>query len=135
MSVRGAYKRSPKLKGPGIPKEESVGEQTFLLHCRANKISVIDGLVMVMEYQFCERGWRFDFAWPWLKVAVEVEGGTMFGKSRHSRGAGFENDCSKYNRASIDGWIVLRYSTRMVISGIAINEVVEVLTASRKGEK
>lgn len=104
-----------------IPQALSVGEETFAMHCRAHELEPR------REFQFCERLWRFDFAWPDEKVAVEVEGGTAFGKSRHSQGAGFEKDAAKYNRAARDGWIVLRYSTRMVESGEAIYEVVSVL--------
>lgn len=110
-------------KQAGIPKPLSTGEETFAQHCQCYR------LTPEREHQFCSRGWRFDFAWPVKKVAVEVEGGTSFGKSRHSRGAGFERDCQKYNRAARDGWIVLRYSTAMVISGEAIDEVLEVLSA------
>jgi very-short-patch-repair endonuclease len=107
-----------------IPRILSEGEETFALHCQAYLHPVDQP---VREHQFCNRKWRFDFAWPSKKVAVEVEGGTSFGKSRHSKGAGFERDAEKYNRAAREGWIVLRYSTRMVIAGDAINEVVEVL--------
>lgn len=106
------------------PHALSIGEETFAMHCKA----VLTPLYQPdREFQFCERGWRFDFAWPWLKIAVEVEGGTSFGKSRHSRGAGFEQDAAKYNRAAIDGWRVLRYSTRMVCDGLAIDEVKRLL--------
>lgn len=104
-----------------IPQPLSPGEETFALHCRAHKLEP------EREVQFCERKWRFDFAWPEKKIAVEVEGGTNFGMSRHSKGEGFEKDAAKYNRAAREGWIVLRYSTRMVTDGRAINEVLEVL--------
>lgn len=105
-----------------IPNKLSVGEETFALHCQAHRLEP------VRELQFCERKWRFDFSWPDRKVAVEVEGGTNFGRSRHSKGKGFEQDAAKYNRAAREGWVVLRFSTRMVTSGEAINEVLEVLS-------
>jgi len=54
------------------------------------------------------RKWRFDFANPELKIAVEQEGGVwIFG--RHNRGKGFLSDLEKYNAATIMGWRVLRY--------------------------
>lgn len=109
-----------------LPQALSAGEETFLLHCRAYR------LTPEREYSFStSRKWRFDFAWPDRKIAVEVEGGTNWGRSRHSKGEGFERDCAKYNRAARDGWVVLRYSTRMVTDGSAIDEVLEVLSASR----
>lgn len=103
------------------PQPASVGEETFMLHCHAYRLEP------TREHQFCDRKWRFDFAWPAQKIAVEVEGGTSFGRSRHSKGAGFERDAEKYNRAAREGWVVLRYSTRMVVEGAAIDEVLEVL--------
>lgn len=108
------------------PSAKSIGEETFLLHCRAY------GLEPIREYQFTPtRKFKFDFAWPDLSLAVEVEGGTRFGLSRHSRGDGFERDCEKYNLAALEGWRVLRFSTRMVESGDAIDAVREILSAAR----
>lgn len=104
-----------------IPKALSEGEETFDLHCRVKNLTNAE-----REYKFHPtRDWRFDFAWPAIKLAVEVEGGTSFGKSRHSQGDGFEKDCIKYNAATLLGWKVLRYSTKMVQNETAINQVVE----------
>jgi very-short-patch-repair endonuclease len=68
------------------------------------------------EYHFARhqaRQWRFDFAWPERKIAVEVEGGTWTGGA-HTRGAHFESDAEKYNAAAALGWRVLRFTTDMV---------------------
>ena len=56
-----------------------------------------------------KRRWRFDFAFPDRKIALEVEGG-VFAKvqGRHSRGAGYRADLEKYNTAAVMGWIVIR---------------------------
>jgi len=60
-----------------------------------------------------KRKWEFDFAWPELKIAVEVEGGTWkFG--RHNRPEGYEKDCEKYNAAIEEGWKVFRFTGRMI---------------------
>lgn len=57
------------------------------------------------EHKFNEaRGWRFDFAWPSIKLAVEIEG-----RGRHQTVVGFRNDCEKYNTAIAEGWRVLRF--------------------------
>ena len=62
------------------------------------------------EYRFWpERRWRFDFAFPEVKLAVEVEGGAYSG-GRHVRPDGFEKDTEKYNMAAIEGWCVLRFT-------------------------
>ena len=56
-----------------------------------------------------ERKWRFDFAIPEMKVAIEYEG-LMSEKSRHTTISGFTNDSEKYNAAQALGWKVLRYT-------------------------
>lgn len=53
------------------------------------------------------RKWRFDFAWPKHKLALEVEGGVFTG-GRHTRGKGFLGDMAKYNAAVSLGWRVAR---------------------------
>lgn len=74
----------------------------------------------VPEYRFDQvRKYRFDFAWPELKVACEVEGGTFQG-GRHTRGLGYHNDCKKYNLATEQGWRVFRFDALLVNSGDAI---------------
>lgn len=82
------------------------------------------------EYRFHpERRWRFDFAFPERKLAVEVEGGTWNG-GRHTRGAGFAADCEKYNAAVLLGWRVLRFDSKAVTSGQAISTVIQALEAN-----
>lgn len=103
-------------------KQISVGEETLMLHLRADNLPE-----PVREYRFdSERRWRFDFAWPNLLVAVEVEGGTR-ASGRHNRHAGFEADCEKYNHAVLAGWRVLRFTTEQVKSGWALNLIGELL--------
>jgi len=72
------------------------------------------------EYRFHHhRRFRFDFAWPDVMIAVEIEGGTWSG-GRHSSGAGYQRDCEKYNLATRDGWRVYRFTTGMVKSNDGI---------------
>lgn len=80
-----------------------------------------------IEYLFHERRkWRFDFAWPAQKMAVEIEGGTWI-QGRHTRGAGFQDDCEKYAEALLLGWRVLRVPTDWVTSGIALHYTARML--------
>ncbi|MDE0005597.1 MAG: hypothetical protein OXQ29_23145 [Rhodospirillaceae bacterium] len=54
----------------------------------------------VREYRFHPtRKWRFDFAWPERRVAVEIEGIKYGDVGRHQHGAGFVADCEKYEAA------------------------------------
>jgi very-short-patch-repair endonuclease len=63
------------------------------------------------EYRFHEqRKFRFDWAWPDRKVALEEDGG-VWTRGRHTRGAGFLRDMEKLNLAVELGWRVLRYQT------------------------
>jgi hypothetical protein len=67
------------------------------------------GLTLETEFKFCtDRDWRFDFAIPALKIAVEYEGGIFMQKSGHSNVHGFVKDSEKYNRATVLGWRLIR---------------------------
>ena len=74
-----------------------------------------------------KRKWRFDFAWPSFKVAVEIEGG-VWTNGRHTRGSGFIEDCEKYNAAVLLGWRVLRFTDEHLKKGTAIKTLEELLT-------
>lgn len=69
------------------------------------------------------RRWRFDFAWPELRLALEVEGGIWMEKGRRTTGSGFDADCGKYDQALIAGWRVLRATGGMVKNGQALAQV------------
>jgi hypothetical protein len=65
------------------------------------------GLDAVPEYRFDPtRRWRFDWAWPDSRVALEVQGG-LFSGGRHSRGPALLKEHEKLNRAACLGWRVL----------------------------
>jgi len=72
------------------------------------------------------RRWRFDFAWPAIKVAVEIEGGT-WAAGRHTRPAGYAGDCCKYNAAVLLGWRVLRYTTQMIANPDTRDEILQLV--------
>ena len=73
----------------------------------------------VRELRFYpKRKWRFDFAVPRIKLAVEVEGG-IWQQGRHTRGAGYQSDLNKYNTAILLNWVVFRFSVADVLNGLA----------------
>ena len=79
------------------------------------------GLTAGLERQFkfhVKRAWRFDFAYPEAKLALEVDGGTWI-NGGHSRGSGIEKDCEKLAAAVILGWRVMRATTNQVKNGTA----------------
>ena len=65
------------------------------------------------EYLFSGEGrkWRFDRAWPSLRIALEVEG---FGHANWNR---YHGDIEKYNQACFEGWQVFRISSKMIDDG------------------
>ena len=76
------------------------------------------------------KDWRFDFAWPEEKLAVEVEGG-VFINGAHTRGAKYSDDCDKYNAALMAGWRVLRFTTKQVKNGRALELIQKALNGRR----
>jgi hypothetical protein len=96
-----------------------------------NYINILDKSLlngMVREYRFCAQAvggegkglrerlkkeklqdWRFDFAWPGKKVAVEIDGGLWLANGgRHNT----DGDRHKINIAQAMGWTVFRFSIK-----------------------
>ena len=97
-------------------------EEVMALHLRCAQVEPWE-----REHRFHPtRRWRFDFAWPTKKIALEVEGGTWTGGA-HVRGAHFESDCIKYGEAAILGWRVIRVPNTMVQDGRALDLIERVL--------
>lgn len=93
-------------------------EAIFSIQIRAIKLPEAQ-----REYQFHpKRKWKFDFAWPHCKIAVEIEGGT-YTNGRHVRPEGFRRDCEKYNAAALLGWQVYRGDVKMVKNNILLDTV------------
>jgi very-short-patch-repair endonuclease len=75
-----------------------------------SKLNNVEPVAPEAEYKFAvPRKWRFDYAWPSHKVAVELEGG-VWTQGRHSRPTGMIGDMDKYNTAAKLGWLVLRFT-------------------------
>lgn len=84
----------------------------------------------VAEYRFAPpRRFRFDFAWPEEKVALEVEGGAWTG-GRHVRAKGFLGDMEKYNAAAMQGWRVFRCTPQDMQTGRAATMIAQALGRS-----
>ena len=85
----------------------------------------------VFEFHFAKpRRWRFDYCWPAMKVALEVDGGGWI-NGRHSRGAGIEKDAEKVNAAAALGYRVLRATPQMVADGRALAAIQAVLGVNK----
>ena len=77
---------------------------------------LLGGPELVAEYKFYPtRKWRFDFALPALKLAIEIDGGAfLLNGGRHGRGMGMVKDCEKYRAAADLGWRVWRFSAKCI---------------------
>jgi len=78
-------------------------EQTFLLMLKARKIPT-----PTPEFRFHPvRKFRWDWAWPEVRLALEVEGGVWSGGA-HGRGTGIVRDMEKSTLAAEEGWRIIR---------------------------
>jgi very-short-patch-repair endonuclease len=97
---------------PKIPKAKSEPEEAFAIAWKA-----LNGPAPEREFEFNPmRKWRFDFCWPDVQIAVEIEGGIYEGdhRGRHMRQLGFTDDCVKYADAALRGWRVVRLTPPMI---------------------
>lgn len=78
---------------------------------------------VVAEHRFAPpRRWRFDFAVPVHRIAIEVQGG-LFTGGRHSRGPALMKEHEKLNTAAAMGWRVL-YT---IPQNICMSETIELV--------
>jgi len=98
----------------------------FTALCKSERLEV------VKEVKFHpKRMWRFDYCFPSLWIALEVEGGA-WSNGRHTRGKGFLGDMDKYNEASRLGWIVLRTTPSKLLTMETIKLIKETAKAHGK---
>lgn len=108
----GALAKSHRLKPEPKSKEQRNLERTKVkaaydkLHARVQR-SLIGLPNPDKEVLFHPtRKWRLDYAWPALKIGLEIHGGNH-SNGRHVRGAGFAEDRAKMNEAQLCGWLIL----------------------------
>ena len=102
---------------------KSAAEQAFEASWKAVEPNGAD---TTREHRFHPtRQWRFDFAWPSQKLAVEIDG-----RGRHQTVVGVRADCEKMNEAIRLGWRVLRFpATDYKKAGEWAATVIDVLTS------
>jgi len=104
-------------------------QNTLFLHCLA-----LEGVpVPVREHSFHPtRKWRFDYAFPLHKLAVEIEGGALLttktGRSKgHAHPKRFFGDMEKYNAAAVLHWRVLRFTPNQCCTKAALATIKQAL--------
>ena len=82
------------------------------------------------EYKFLsDRRFRFDYVFlldnSLIKgIAIEFEGG-VWSAGRHIRPLGFIKDCEKYNLATVNGYVVLRFTSECLKNTDRIKSIIE----------
>ncbi len=64
------------------------------------------------------RRYRFDYCFPSIRLAVEIDGGVWMDKSGHSSGEGITKDIEKLNLAVLNRYVVLRFTYQQSTSYI-----------------
>lgn len=78
---------------------------------------------LVPEFKFhSSRKWRFDYAIPEKKIAIECEGG-IWTRGRHTRGKGYKADMEKYNAAVELGWKLLRFTPDELLTSKSLEKL------------
>ena len=73
-----------------------------------------DAPTPVFGYRFAPpRRFHVDWSWPERKVGIECQGG-VWTRGRHTRGAGYEQDCVKLNLLQSLGWRVFYVTASML---------------------
>ena len=102
-------KEVPKSKKKVIkPRNDS--KEVQWIHWQLKYWCLENKIVLEKEFRFSkERKFRFDFALPEFKIAVEYDG-LNSEKSGHTTLTGFTKDTEKINLAISLGWKVLRFT-------------------------
>jgi very-short-patch-repair endonuclease len=79
-----------------------------------NWVSRYPDIDLHSEYPFSPpRKFRFDFAHPEAKIAIELQGG-LWTNGRHNRGSGLLSEHEKLNLAASHGWRVFFLNSETV---------------------
>lgn len=123
LLVRRYAKKHPALAArvPRLVEQVREAEQAASINTALQQQFEAAGLPAVPEFRFAPpRKWAFDFAFPDLLLAIEIEGIDHRKKNRYAR------DLTKYNTAARRGWCLLRFTARQVHQRKAIQEIQQV---------
>lgn len=82
------------------------------------------------KYAIPGRRFKFDFAWEEERLLVEVQGATYV-RGGHSTGTGIARDMEKLNLATLAGWRVLQFDSKMIKTGAAIEIINQALEITK----
>lgn len=84
---------------------------------------------VLKELQFdAKRKFRFDYAIPECRLAIEIDGGAFIeGGGRHNRAQGFIKDMEKMNLAAAQGWRVMHFTPQQQYSMLTVQSIKDAL--------
>jgi hypothetical protein len=131
--VRAELGQMPRPRTVSLVREPAAPEPPAVPVSRFERLLRSVGLpAPVREHRFHPvRRWRFDYAWPEQRVALEVDGGVWTG-GRHTRGAGFIKDMEKLNAATVAGWRVVRVVPGKLCASATVGMLESLLVPERK---
>ena len=108
--VRSKKKRVTIHKTGWIDDDRNIKNKASAADMFMRLVKIEIGLDVWPEFFFStERLYRFDYAIPEYKIAIEQEGGIWAkGNSGHSSGTGIQRDMDKNNLAIAQGWVIIR---------------------------
>ncbi len=118
-------KRTPKAKKPDLSDPRIIDA--------AFKAAGIQ--VPVREYRITEtRRFRWDYAWPEYRVALEQQGG-VWSRGAHGRGTGIVRDQEKANLAAMHGWLCLYCQPRDLLKRETMEAIARTLGTASSVER
>ena len=115
-------KPKPAKAPKGPKKARSPAEEHLALALQAA------GLTPVRQHRYLlDRKFAADFAWPDIKVALEVDGAV------HRIKGTFKASFERAYLLTMDGWTVLHVGREQVMDGTALEWINNLLDAKRKG--
>jgi len=100
---------SPSIPMPALlkPRTTNAADQLALVAATCRSLGIP---APVAEHRFHpDRKFRFDYAWPEQRLALEIEGGIWRkGGGAHSHPQNIERDIEKYSEAAVLGWRIVR---------------------------
>jgi very-short-patch-repair endonuclease len=118
--------KSPRKKS--IVRERLSPEAAMRTQLLGTSAAAHDGAASLpqLETQFrplYSRRFRIDFAYPSVRLGIEVDG-AIWSRGAHIRPAGRESDMLRDAVLSLNGWTILRFSSKHVYSGLALEIIV-----------
>jgi very-short-patch-repair endonuclease len=101
----GALRNVLSRRPAGAPPTESNAETLFVFIVR---VAALPDPHRQFLLRYRGHSYRLDFAWPRLRLAVEIDGAVAHGPGRLTA------DLRRQNEIVLDGWLILRFSWAMV---------------------